>query len=117
MDGPFAEHVVPFLAVFTVGAGVVAGLAAGIASLMILAGRPVTFERVLDRVVIVVAILLGLALIGCSTPRPPCLTGFEVGVNGGETSGQQFGDRYNGEYVGGHATMFFDTTGACRAEE
>jgi len=117
MEGVFAEHVVPFLAVFTVGTGVVAGLAAVIASLLILAGLPVTFARVLDRVVVLVTILLGLALLGCVAPRPPCVTGFEVGVNGGGSKGRQFGDRYREESVGGHATVFFDTTGACRATE
>lgn len=66
---------------------------------------------------------LGLALVfGCSVPSQLCMTGFEVGVNGSRSDGNWNGGdrdrtRTNDATVGGHATVFFDTTGACRAQE
>lgn len=67
-------------------------------------------------VFIVCVILALLVLLGCVPPKQPCMTGFEIGVNGGQNQGQQFGEGYRENNVGGHATVYFDTTGACRAE-
>lgn len=74
------------------------------------------------------SLLVVFLLSGCVAPKAPCLTGFEVGVNGGQSHGRWRGrntqsknghliegDRTNvrDNYVGGHTTAFFDTTGGC----
>lgn len=58
--------------------------------------------------------ILLLALTGCAS-RPPCMTGFELGVNGGTSQG--IIREYNTHYGGVHATIYYDTTGACEAHE
>lgn len=64
-----------------------------------------------------VATLVGIIAVattsGCA--HSPCVTGFEVGISGGEYSGRQ--RDFDQTYAGGHATAYFDTTGACSVVE
>ena len=51
-----------------------------------------------------------IIMFGCGT-RPPCMTGFETGIG----ASKQYGDipDFDSTYVGWHATIYYDTTGAC----
>jgi len=110
-------YLTPFVVITFAGFGIVIGIASAVTSFMLLIGADITFDKVLRRVMLVIIFLLGVLMIGCQLPASPCVTGFEVGVNGGGSKGRQFGERYREENAGGHATVFFDTTGACRATE
>lgn len=73
-------------------------------------------------------LILSVALsLGCATPHKPCFTTLELSVFGSESNGTSktganlnvIGDKWDNDdvTVGGSATMTFDFTGYCEAEE
>ncbi len=54
--------------------------------------------------------LVALLLFPACVHRAPCMTGFEFHTDVGVS---EYGDRY----TGGGVTVYFDTTGACTADE
>ncbi len=51
-----------------------------------------------------------LLFVACASHRP-CMTGFELGINGGRIDSPI--RNFDSTYAGGHATIYFDTTGSC----
>ena len=119
------EILLPFISVFAFGSTVTLGVAAALYMASLAFGVQMTFDQFTTRMVAIVCLVaLSLFAMGCVAPQPPCLSGFEVGVSGGQSHGrwkdsnlaQHHGKtRINtrDSYVGGHATAYFDTTGSC----
>lgn len=97
---------------FALGLGILAFVALFAELLGWIMDRPVR-----ELLMILVVLYFLFMLVGCVLPKEPCMTGFEIGINGGQSDGRQFGEPYSEENIGGHATVYFDTTGACRAWE
>jgi len=75
-----------------------------------------------DRITWMTWMTLGaLAVLQVACHHNPCISGAEIGINGSRSDGQQAlgTERWDTDdvTVGGHATLYIDTTGACNAPQ